>query len=153
MNCKEHNYHYFPEINEAGWRCVDCDHKPGEPAGYSPQLDRELIKFKVGAILHDAHDANLIYISNGSQADYLGAVVSDKCQREGRFDQYSILLFLLEQLTPEHSAYWRLIGEGVINGNDKRDRCHCGQLANSYSGGKRYCSRACMPTAEAEFAF
>lgn len=141
----ECNYHYYPETNEAGWRCTDCDHRPGEPPGYSPQLDRKLIDFKVGAILMDACTANLIYVSNGSHGEFLAAKVADRCVREDRFDQYSILLYILEEMTQSHAEYWKGISDGVIAGKDPRDRCHCGQLAKMHIGKASYCSMAHSP--------
>ena len=40
----ESELHWYPAINEEGWRCCSCEFKPGEPAGYEPRLDVELIE-------------------------------------------------------------------------------------------------------------
>jgi hypothetical protein len=149
--CAEHNYHYYPSVNEDGWRCVDCDYKPGEPAGYSPETDRREIWTKVYGILMDACDAKLIHISNGSGADALASIVAKRCETEGRYDQYSILSYALAELTPEHAEYWENISSGVLWGNDPRDRCHCGQLATMNVGGSHYCSSACMLQSDLPF--
>jgi|SRR5882672_3034311 len=143
--CKECDYYYYPETNEDGWRCATCGHRPGEPAGFSPKLDRERIYLKVGGILHDACDADLVYVSNGTGADLLTSAVADRCVKEGRFDQYSILLFLLEEMTLDHAKYWRDISESILAGADKRDRCHCGELAKMYINGKHYCCMVHAP--------
>jgi hypothetical protein len=148
--CKECDYHYYPSTNEDGWRCTSCGHRPGEPAGFSPELDRKRIFFKVGGILHDACDENLIYVSNGTGADLLISAVADRCVEEGRFDQYSILLFLLEETTPSHAKYWGELSESILAGADPRDRCHCGALANIHSGGALYCSWDHMPAERVE---
>jgi hypothetical protein len=142
MECTNgHDYQWKPDdCNEAGWFCVYCDHRPGEPAGFSPQLDRELIYWKVGGLLHDICDMDLIYISNGTGADLLTSAVADRCVKEGRFDQYSILLFILEEVTADHAKYWKGVSDGIVAGKDPRDRCACGTLANSWTNGKHYCS-------------
>jgi hypothetical protein len=49
--------------------------------------------------------------------------------REGAYDQYSILRFLLHLVTPEHREYWRRVSEGVLGGSDPRDRSSCGARA------------------------
>lgn len=156
-NCKndEHEYHYYPQTNEDGWRCVYCDDQPGEPPGFSPRLDRAQIYEKVGGILLDASSNDLISISNGSQGDYLTAKVADRCVRDRYFDQYSILAFILDELTPGHAMYWKEISEGIIAGADPRDRCHCGKLATGHSfssaGKAAYCSWEHAPKEEAPF--
>jgi hypothetical protein len=143
------DFHYFPAVNEDGWLCVYCDNRPGEPPGFSPQLDREQIYFKVGGILHDACDADLIFVSNGTGADLLTAKVADRCVKERRFDQYSILSYILQEMAPGHAEYWRGVSEGILAGKDPRDRCHCGKLANLHiGGGGDYCSYEHAPKDE-----
>ncbi len=146
------DFHYYPATNEDGWRCLYCDHRPGEPPGFSPHLDRSHIYEKVGGLLHDLCDVNLIFVSNATGADLLTSAVTDRCVKEQRFDQYSILLFLLEEDTPGHAGYWKDISEGVLVGKDPRDRCHCGKLANgsqySSTGWIRYCSQEHAPKDE-----
>lgn len=146
------DFHYYPATNEDGWRCIYCDHHPGEPPGFSPQLDRELIGLKVGAILHDACNAHLISVSNGSDGDCLSALIADKCVRADRFDQYSILFYLLAEMTPSHAEHWREVSDGIIAGANKRNRCHCGKLATLHIGGQGdYCSMAHAPKEEMLF--
>ncbi len=44
----EHDFHWFADpANERGWRCVACEHKPGEPPGFSPAHDRSHVERKV----------------------------------------------------------------------------------------------------------
>lgn len=142
MDCK-HEYYYYPHINEEGWKCVSCEDKPGEPAGFSPQLDREEIEIKVGGILNDMDAASLIHISNGSYGDVLQGHVADRCRKEERYDQYSIVLFIMEVEAPSHAKFWKGISDGIVTGNDPRDRCHCGQLATSWQGDNKFCSGEC----------
>lgn len=134
----EHQYHWYAATNEDGWKCWMCEHKPGEPPGFAPALDRSEIRMKVFGILHDLHDAGIIYISNSSQGDSLEYHIANRCRMEERFDSYSIALFILEAMTDSHAAFWKKISEGVLSGNDPRKRCDCGKLAiaSSYGGGK-----------------
>ena len=135
----DHELFYYPETNEAGWRCCHCDHKPGEPPGFSPQLDREQIDTKVGSILLDLHNGNFVHVSNGTGGEVLTEMVAERCKAEGRYDQYSIALFILEAMTARHAAYWREISDGIIAGKDPRPRCDCGKLPSIYTDGKQYC--------------
>jgi hypothetical protein len=99
----KHEYYWYPAINEKGWRCIGCD----EGSIYSPKLDRELIWAKVDSLLRDLHDKEFICISNGTEGDMLGAEVADRCVKEERYDQYSIILFIMEVITPDHAEYWK----------------------------------------------
>lgn len=138
--CKHEEFYYYPEpCNEAGWKCADrCGEKmPGDPPGYRPDLEREpeYLYLKIDGILRDADTANLVHVSNGSEGDHLVCAVGKRCVAEGRFDQYSILLFLLEEMTPSHAGYWKEISDGVVAGRDPRRRCvepDCGRLATVY---------------------
>jgi hypothetical protein len=150
-DCQHKDYYYYPDdCNEAGWKCVGCGQlMPGDPPGFRPDLDRSEIRIKTGGLLHDLCDAKLVYVSNSSQGDYVESVVAERCTREGIYDQYSILLFLLEQLTPPHQKYWKEVSDGVIEGRDPRRRCSegCGRLATVYAD-KDYChehSHATLP--------
>lgn len=136
-SCEHKTFYYYPATNEDGWKCADrCGEKmPGDPPGYRPDLDRDEIWLKVGGLLNDLHGADLVYVSNGTGGDGLTSTVADRCKREGRFDQYSILLFLLEEMTPSHADYWKEISDGVVSGRDPRRRCAeegCGRLATVY---------------------
>lgn len=130
--------------NEDGWTCGGCANKlPGEPPGFSPQLDRSNIEDKVGAILMELHENKLIYVSNSSEGDSIAGTVAVRCRDTFRFDQYSIISFIMDYLS-SHGDYWMKLSEGVMSGNDKRDRCKCGKLATSYVGSKdgwtHYCN-------------
>jgi len=125
----EHEFYWYPHQNEEGWKCAHCDFKPGEPPGFSPERDRLDTAGKVGAILMDMHNTNLIYVSNGSHGDHIEAVVAKRCQQRGLYDQYSIARFILDQLQPSHAKYWKKIGTGVFTGRDTRARCPCGALS------------------------
>lgn len=145
--CKDHDFHYSPAVNEEGWNCPHCAFTPGEPAGFSPQLDRELIRIKVEALLMCLANDSFLEVSNSSEADSVAGIVSARCRRDMRFDQCSIVLFIFELLTPQHSEYWRRISDGVVAGHDPRRRCRCGALATSYTGQAAYCAD-CSGTAD-----
>lgn len=123
-------YWYASPANEQGWKCVDCNWQPGEPAGFSPQYDRSHLHTKVSCIVHDLHDAEIIYVSNGSDGDALTAATTDRCRERGLYDSVSIARVVLEiEADDKHTAFWRDISEGIIAGRDPRDRCACGQLS------------------------
>jgi hypothetical protein len=139
-------YFYACPATEAGWKCASCDFRPGEPPGFSPEHDRSRIRMKVMGLLLDLHNHELVCVSNGSHGDGLEEMVAVRCEREERFDQYSILLFLLEAMTPSHAEYWKKISKGVLTGNDPRHRCACGALScvsvgapGETSGWKYFC--------------
>lgn len=129
--------------NESGWLCFLCDHKPGEPAGYSPQLDRSETVCKVECILLMMADYNLVSVSNSDHGDAICAMVADRCHRTGRFDQESIVSFLADECSGG-GKYWRELGTSIMVGNDTRPRCDCGQLSTVSQGTKRWCSECCV---------
>lgn len=136
-----HEFHWYPAAaNEQGWKCCFCDERPGEPPGFSPRLDRERLDAKVFALIDEMHNSKLIHVSNGSEGDYLIGQLRKRCAAEDRFDQQSILLFLLELDTQSHAAYWQKISNAILAGKDERKRCECGKLANVFSGDKAFCS-------------
>jgi len=130
--CKHKSVGYWPESNEEGWKCLDCNQKLGEPAGYSPQLDRSHTYDKVFGILDEMHNAHFVYCSNGTGADILTQDVVNQCERTGLYDQVSIMQYILVLGFGTHAQFWKEIGDGVVSGNDLRARCHCGQLATSF---------------------
>jgi hypothetical protein len=147
--CEHDGMHWFAApANEQGWRCVDCQFRPGEPPGFSPHHDRELINIKVGGILTDLHEAEIIYVSNGSEGAVMTTLAIDECRKRNVYDSVSIARILLELDGDDgHAAYWRGISEGILAGKDPRDRCACGQLATQYCNGKRACSYEHMQAA------
>lgn len=151
--CKdgEHNYAYFPHVNEEGWKCVECSHAPGEPPGFSPQLDRAMTEHKVASILMDLHTYELVYVSNSDEGARLAALVAERCQRERVFDQLSIVSFLIEAMLSGHQSYWKEISESVLAGHDIRNRCWCGALSKMASNGKHYCGPGHMPESQSLF--
>ena len=146
MTCP-HDYYWYPKEggspNEQGWRCVVCDERPGEPPGFSPHLDREETYRKVSGILMDLCDDGFIYVSSGTAGDGMTVHVAEKCHETGVYDQYTIIRLLMESCDG-HADYWKRISEGVISGNDIRERCFCGALSVWWSsqGGreKRGCN-------------
>lgn len=108
-----HDPEYYPSINEAGWRCVNCL----EELGHRPDLDRELIGKKVMGLLNDLHESKMVYVSNGSQGEAIMCSVAMQCVREGRFDQYFIIHQILEDPNIDylgHSDYYRQSPEKKI---------------------------------------
>jgi hypothetical protein len=140
-DCTHESFGYFPAVNEEGWKCFNCGSLlPGEPDGYRPDLDRSHTDAKVYGLLNDLHENKFIYVSNGAGGDILTNEVVKQCQRSGLYDQISIIQYILALGESEHAAYWKEIGDGVVNGNDKRERCHCGKLATSFGSKGNRCS-------------
>lgn len=127
-------YWYAAPANERGWKCVDCGWQPGEPSGFSPKHDRDLIGIKVGCILNDLHEAQIIYVSNGSAGDSITGLVVQRCRRTHSYDSVSIAKFILTIEGDErHAKFWREISDGILAGKDPRPRCACGQLATQWT--------------------
>lgn len=138
--CKHEPFGYFPAINENGWKCFDGDHLlPGEPDGYRPDLDRSHTEDKVYGIMNDLHQGSFVYISNNEMGEFVTREVIQRCRDTGLYDQISIMQFVLEFAEDGHAKFWKKIGDGVVSGNDPRDRCHCGKLATSYGGTGHFC--------------
>lgn len=142
MTCQHEFYWYAAPHNEQGWKCAACKHKPGEPPGFSPELDRSRTYDKVSGILMDMVNADLVSVSNGSAGDGIAASVADRCHETRRFDQESIVYFIAD-LCAGDGKYWRELGERLMAGDDPRPRCPCGKLATIYTGSLRYCSSEC----------
>lgn len=135
---------FLSGCNEKGWKC-ECGFEPGEPAGFSPLHDHHLIEIKVMCILGRLHDEEFIYISNGTEGDFLVGCVANKCAIEGIYDQQSIIRFILEEVADaDHVRFWKDISDGVRAGRDPRDRCKCGNLANMHWNKNCYCDE-CSP--------
>jgi hypothetical protein len=148
--CKHNGlYWYAAPADERGWVCVDCGWSPGEEPGYSPEHDRSHIATKVGSILHDMHEAGIIYVSNGSAGEGIEHSVAAWCRRSKTYDSVSIAARILaSEVSGTHATFWRDRGESIIAGKDNRDRCRCGKLAKSWRGGEdggHFCSAACDP--------
>jgi hypothetical protein len=144
MAC-EHEFYYYPETNEAGWRCSACKFKPGEPAGFSPELDRSRTDMKVMSMLMDLTEQDLVSVSNGEHGEAIALAVTKRCHAAKRFDQYSILLFILELMTERHARYWADVSDAIVAGKDKRDRCHCGKLVKVWQGTAKACGFEHLP--------
>lgn len=127
--------------NEDGWHCLNCDKKIATELGdgFNPHYDEMHIRAKVESILSDLHHSNIVYMSNSTDGEYTARQVADMCKEKRRFDQYSIVEFIMVSCQ-SHSAYWNKIGENVRKGKDDRKRCHCGKIAKASSGGKYRCN-------------
>lgn len=130
-DCAHRNLFWYLATNEDGWKCVDCDLKPGEPPGYSPAHDSSHLRVKVSNILDEMHTAGLVYVSNATEGEVLTDAVTFKLQQSGDWDQYSIVAAIMAERTPSHAAYWRQKSDAILEGNDKRPRCPCGALSTS----------------------
>lgn len=133
-------YPYTAWATERGWKCSSCDHRPGEPDGYSPFLDRTLIGAKVECIQFELAGEfggrPLIGYSNSSHgAGVLGEVVQ-RCEQRGFYDQKSIIAFLMLANQGSSAKFWADRGEKILAGNDPRTRCNhpdCNELATVFS--------------------
>lgn len=144
MEACSHEYFWYPSpAQEIGWKCVNCKLKPGEPPGYSPELDRSETYNKANCVLMDMVTAELVSVSNSDHGDAIASSVANRCNETKRYDQESIVLFIAE-LCAGDGKYWRELGERLVVGEDPRARCPCGALATIYSGNSRYCSSRCM---------
>lgn len=124
-------YWYAAPSNERGWKCADCDWQPGEEPGFSPQHDRSHLRTKVECVMHDLHDASIIYVSNGGCGESLANAVTAACLARSLYDSVSIARVILEvEADEKHAKFWRDIGEGVVAGKDPRERCACGALSH-----------------------
>ena len=135
MNCEkcgECLWDYNPtKLNEEGWSCVNCGFVPGEPPGFCPQLDMEELPQKIEAILlfltGDTGPSRLVHVSNSSHGESIICSVYEWCCNSGRRDAKSIIHVIFDDCG--HSEYWAKIRDGVLSGNDVRDRCRCGALS------------------------
>lgn len=135
---------YAAPANEQGWKCPDCGWRPGEPPGFSPQHDRDLVDVKVGCILMLLHESEIIYVSNGSSGDSITGLVVQRCRRRGIYDSVSIARFILDlEGGTRHAKFWRDIAMGIMAGKDPRPRCACGQLATQWSHSNGVSLQAC----------
>jgi hypothetical protein len=102
-------------LSEAGWTCVDCD----TSLGFRPDLDRAYTELKVHAILLDFHESKLIYISNGTEGGIIADNVALRCRDERRYDQWSILRFILEDPNLNgHGDFWANRAERWLRGGE-----------------------------------
>jgi hypothetical protein len=89
-------------VNEDGWRCDRCG-----KLGYRPDLDRKWVEEKCSAVLFwlDLHE--FINVSNGTMGEVLAIDAADRCRKEDRYDQYSIVRFILDDPNLAiHADYW-----------------------------------------------
>lgn len=128
-DCKHETYYWTLATNENGWACSNCGWKPGEPEGFSPQIDRSHISSKVECILLDMHAQNFVRVGYGSEGEWLANDVAARCKRIGLYDQYTIVREIMFSLGNSHAKYWKDVSNGIIAGNDPRNRCQCGKLA------------------------
>lgn len=133
--------------NEDGWRCCACNYRPGEPAGYSPTLDRLELDVKVGDIQMAMYNSELTYFSNAVHGDSVTDQVVRQCRELGQYDQRTIAILILDAGHSSHAKYWRELGDAIVAGNDPRTRCNCGALATSF-GRIAVCSECSEKRAE-----
>ena len=99
------NTFYYPAINEEGWKC-SCGFK----FGFRPDLDKKMLYTKIDGILQDLVSNGFVWVSNGTSGICIVNNVMQRCLKEDRFDQYSILLFLFQEGNIDvegHAKFWR----------------------------------------------
>lgn len=150
IECK-HHWTWNSETNEKGWYCLNCDFRPGEPPGFSPQLDVEQCEEKVNSLLTQLHNQELLYISNADMGEAIVEDVVERCHQSQRYDQRSILEFILTDPNIR-SDYWVNLGRQIREGNDPRKRCShegCGKLSvGGAIGGPQFCNEHFHPFRE-----
>jgi hypothetical protein len=105
MICKHteiKNIFYHNAINEDGWQC-HC----GEVLGFRPDLDRLLIFSKVMGIMQDLHEHKFIYFSNGTEGESICEYITERCNKEKRYDQYFIIKEIFAIRWEGHSDFWK----------------------------------------------
>lgn len=105
------NYFWKRCVNEDGWRDAS---DPNTSLGFRPDLDREHIEAKVNALMLDLHDQTFIYISNGTEGEIVANRVVRRCREKGRFDQISILHWIIVEAydieiwyDSRHGQFWQ----------------------------------------------
>jgi hypothetical protein len=102
-------------LNEAGWECLDCD----ADLGFRPDLDRSHTEIKTHCILMDFHESKLIYVSNGTMGEVIASNVAWRCRIENRYDQKSILRFILDDANMNPgSTFWQNRAERWLLGGE-----------------------------------
>jgi len=144
MTCQHLNMTWnLAPATETGWECAWCSHKPGEPPGFDPTADRQHTRRKVETVLMSLHDSEVVYVSNGEQGDWIVTHVAKRCAELDAYDQLTVVRLICETMSDTHADYWRKIANGVLTGNDTRDRCHCGALATCWEVGYRSKTATC----------
>ncbi len=113
-------------LNEAAWTCLDCE----ADLGFRPDLDRSHTEIKARCILADCHESRLIYVSNGTMGDGIAFNVARRCIEVNRYDQWSILAFILaDPNLDDHGAFWQNRAERWLLGGDEPIRSEQEALA------------------------
>ena len=95
---------FYPAINEDGWKCIGCDAK----LGFRPDLDDRLLDKKVMGFIHDLHDRKIIYISNGTDGEFIAHNVEIRCRKADRYDQRFIVAAICNDPNVlGDGGYWR----------------------------------------------
>jgi hypothetical protein len=133
-DCQHKSVSWIPGggLNEDAWRCDDCP----EVLGFRPDLDRRATFTKVRGILLDFHESNLIYISNGTMGDIIAENVVSRCCDTNRYDQWSILAFILEDPNmASHAPFWQNRAERWLLGGepirDEQDALPFSEIAHA----------------------
>lgn len=135
MSDHVHEYHWYPAMNEEGWRCCSCGHKAGEHSakGFSAELDRSELGHKVHGLLAELHAADFISISNSCEGGSIVGWVEAQCRELDLYDQNTIcrLIFVANK---SHTEYWAKISRAILAGEDDRLRCPGGRLSQCSTG-------------------
>lgn len=105
MGCKHKTVQWnLASCNEDGWLCTE---ECGKKLGFRPDLDRKHTSEKVEAISLLLHINEFIYHSNATAGDIVASEVTKRCKKEDRYDQASIIQFILDLEQPSHYEFWQ----------------------------------------------
>lgn len=95
--CKTHDFQYYAEINDEGWKCCNCQYKPPHDEQEKMNKDIKRLEMKIFGIADDLNSQHFIYISNGSTGEAIQSNVYYECKKAKRFDQ----LFIVQKIVTD----------------------------------------------------
>jgi len=91
--CEHINVQYYPALNDAGWRCLDCNTE----FGFRPDLDKGQLDMKIFGLLHDLNEGHFVYVANGTTGAVIQENIRLECEKAQRYDQQ----FIIQQIMKE----------------------------------------------------
>lgn len=74
---------------------------------------------------------------NSVHGEFLIETLSNHCRELGMYDQHTIAAAIFQEGDNSHARYWKTIVDGVLAGDDPRDRCDhpgCNALSTCSQG-------------------